>query len=80
MFWRDIRCSQKVDLNAGRVAYMMEALEEGEHDPSGARAERITIQMENYIEGQLNLGEPIEAFGDVFLKFYEPPLKKAKHA
>ena len=28
MFWRDIRCSQKVDLNAGRVAYMMEALEE----------------------------------------------------
>ena len=79
-FWRDIRCSHKVCLNAGLVAYMMEDIEGEDMDESGARAERITTQMENYVEKQLNLSLPIEAFGHLFLKFYEAPLKNVEHS
>ena len=79
-FWRDIRCSHKVCLNAGLVAYMMEDIEDGDFDESGARAERITRAMEDYVEKQLNLSLPIEAFGHIFLRFYEAPIKLPEHA
>ena len=78
VFRDDIRASQKLEINANLIAYMVEEHEECppvDQDKFDQRIFALTTKIENRISRALNHFERVPSIQELFLEYYEPLIR-----